>query len=81
MTSEQIIQRLLDQKKISVKEAMIILKDLARIGIERTINYWPIEEPNKDPYRYPITVMYGVNTTGSPYWTDNQGTTISSSLD
>ena len=35
MTSEEIIQRLIDEKKISAKEAMIILKDLARISVQQ----------------------------------------------
>ena len=73
MTSEEIIQRLLDQKKISAKEAMIILKDLAKIGYKSIIGY-PIEEPYKDyhPYQFPpYTVMYGVTPTTSPYYGDD----------
>lgn len=34
MTSEEIIQRLLDKKKITIKETMVILKDLAKIGLQ-----------------------------------------------
>ena len=30
MTSEEIIQRLLDEKKITVKEAMILMKDICK---------------------------------------------------
>lgn len=35
MTSEEIIERLIDEKKLSVKEAMVILKDLARESVRR----------------------------------------------
>ena len=67
MTSEQIIQRLLDEKKISVKEAMIILKDLAKIGIQ----YIFTKETDLVPHQ-PTVVMYGVGTT----WTaDTSNTT------
>ena len=30
MTSEEIIQRLLDDKKITVKEAMILMRDICK---------------------------------------------------
>ena len=57
MTSEEIIQRLLDEKKISAKEAMIILKDLARISIEQIFTPKTIKDfPSQD---MPV-VMYGV---------------------
>lgn len=35
MTSEEIIERLIDEKKLSVKEAMIIMKDLAEEHVRR----------------------------------------------
>lgn len=38
MTSEEIIERLLDERKITVKEALVILKDLAKIGLSQLIN-------------------------------------------
>lgn len=82
MTSEEIIQRLLDEKKISVKEAMVILKDLAKIGIKRVLpnkiipdDWW--KEPNKTTAPRPpydtITVMYGVTTNPYTYNENNNG--------
>lgn len=65
MTSEEIIQRLLDEKKITVAEAMIILKDLAKIGI----NYVLGKEQQIIPAP-PTVVMYGV-TTSPTTWADN----------
>lgn len=65
MASEEIIQRLLDEKKITVKEAMVILKDLAKIGLQQILpekifpDTWR-EEPIKKPYD--VVVMYGVTT-------------------
>ena len=38
MTSEEIIERLLDERKITVKEALVILKDLAKIGLSQLTN-------------------------------------------
>lgn len=62
MTSEEIIQRLLDEKKITVAEAMIILKDLAKIGI----NYVLGKEQQIIPA--PTTVvMYGVTTSPTTF--------------
>lgn len=87
MTSEEIIQRLLDEKKITVKEAMIILKDLAKIGLGEVRkllpDYIPIPEPKVWPDKTPpydnVVVMYGVTT--SPYtWNENNGTTINGSI-
>lgn len=61
MTSEEIIQRLLDEKKISASEALTILKDLARIGIT-VISDEIIPKGWKDTSSGgPVTVvMYGV---------------------
>lgn len=42
MTSEEIIERLIDEKKLSVKEAMIIMKDLAEESVRRMF-YPPID--------------------------------------
>ena len=87
MTSEEIIQRLLDEKKITVKEAMIILKDLAKIGLGEVRkwlpDYIPIPEPKIEPDKkwppYDVVVMYGVNT--NPYtWNANNGTTINGDI-
>ena len=75
MTSEQIIQRLLDEKKITVKEAMVILKDLAKIGLQQVLPekiekmIFPVPDPGKTtappPPPYEVVVMYGVTT--NPY--------------
>lgn len=35
MTSEEIIERLIEEKHITVKEAMIIMKDLAKESVSR----------------------------------------------
>lgn len=60
MTSEEIIQKLLDEKKISASEALTILKDLARIGIT-VISDELIPDSWKDTSsRTPVTVLYGV---------------------
>ena len=60
MTSEEIIQRLLDEKKITASEALTILKDLARIGMT-VISDELIPDKWKDPSSGTIvTVMYGV---------------------
>ena len=84
MTSEEIIQRLLDEKKITVKEAMIILKDLAKIGLQEVKKkfipkypYIPTNPPYTDPINpNTITVMYGVGT--SPYiWSDSENNAVS----
>ena len=60
MTSEEIIERLLRQKHISPKEALIILKDLAKIAISKPRETNSIFD---DVWRSaPITCMYGVST-------------------
>lgn len=86
MTSEQIIQRLLDEKKISVKEAMVILKDLAKIGLQQILpdrlipSKWVFPE-NPSPTTAPppphnVVVMYGVLT--GPYSYDANGNAYNS---
>lgn len=79
MTSEEIIQRLLDEKKISVKEAMVILTDLAKIGLQQILpdrlipQRWVFpENPSKTTASHPpydVIVMYGVLT--NPYSYDD----------
>ena len=60
MTSEEIIERLLRQKRISPKEALIILKDLAKIAISKPKETSSIFD---DAWRSaPVTCMYGVST-------------------
>ena len=60
MTSEEIIERLLRQKRISPKEALIILKDLAKIAVSKKPERSSIFD---DTWRSaPITCMYGVTT-------------------
>ena len=49
MTSEEIIQRLLDQKKITVEEAMVILKDSAKTSSPWS---WPYIYPYYDHWPY-----------------------------
>lgn len=78
MSSEEIIQRLLDEKKITAKEAMIILKDLAKIGAQQILpdkfipDDWKFPEP-ENPYKsnplYQVVTMYGVLT--NPYSYDD----------
>ena len=72
MTTEEIIQRLLDEKKITVKEALVILKDVIKNELlnkpyEEKISKEVDENFNKHPsFPYPsIAAMYGV--TISPY--------------
>lgn len=52
MTSEEIIERLIDEKKITVKDAMIILKDLARESVKRM--FYPTISDNlyRDQFNY-----------------------------
>ena len=69
MTTEQIIQRLLDNKHISVSEATQMIRDLVR-------NEFIV--PRANPVRYPNTtqvVMYGVTPVdGSDDWWDGTKT-------
>ena len=66
MTSEEIIQRLLDEKKISVKEAIIILKDLARIGLQQIF----IPQRQETLPWNDTVVMYGIGIPTSSYVKD-----------
>lgn len=60
MTSEEIIERLLRQKRISPKEALIILKDLAKIAISKPkVTSSIFDDAWKST---PATYPYGVNT-------------------
>ena len=77
MTSEEIIQRLLDEKRITVKEAITILKDLAKIGLQQWI---PGKLVEPDPYPNNIVVMYGVTTSPTTY-SDNTSTYTANSTD
>ena len=80
MTSEEIIERLLDEKKISVKEALIILKDLARIGITQSWrSIFPESgSPTEVPDFHPAVVMYGVQTSPAT-WNSLEGESTSAS--
>lgn len=62
MTCEDIIQRLLDEKHITVKEAMIMIKELVKNTMPTiTQGLWP--STNKDFWNpSDIAVMYGVQT-------------------
>ena len=67
MTSEQIIQRLLDENKISVKDAMVILKDLAKIALQQIMpNTWVAPDDTVPPQPFTV-VMYGVQTPSTTY--------------
>lgn len=58
MTSEEIIERLLRQKHISPKEALVMLKDLAKIAVSKPKEKISIFD---DAWKStPITCMYGV---------------------
>lgn len=68
MTTEQIIQRLLDNKYISVPEATQMIRDLVR-------NEFIV--PRTNPVRYPNTtqvVMYGVTPVNADDWWDGTKT-------
>lgn len=80
MTSEEIIQRLLDEKKITVKEAMIILKDLSKIWLKQVFPDRISPDKWTDPYKTTapprpwqdnVVVMYGVLTNPVTYNTSN----------
>lgn len=66
MTSEEIVQRLLDEKKITVTEALIILKDLAKIATQQifTSKTKPLPEY---PNRTEVVCMYGVQISSTTY--------------
>ena len=58
METEQIIQRLLDEKHITVKEAFQMIKDLVKKEI-----YIPKIKPEDYKSTNPTVVMYGVSIT------------------
>ena len=70
MTCEDIIQRLLDEKHITVKEAMIMIKELVKNSIPN-VSFPGVPEKEKDFWKPTVVVvMYGVNT--SPYITNKE---------
>ena len=70
MTCEDIIQRLLDEKHITVKEAMIMIKELVKNSIPN-VSFPGVPEKEKDFWKpNEVVVMYGVNT--SPYITNKE---------
>lgn len=75
MTSEEIIERLLDQKHITVKEAMILLKDLIKnryFSNDDLISKFPTTTPSNPWSDRTTVVMYGVQTPDSTRWNDAQ---------
>lgn len=68
MTTEQIIQRLLDEKHITVLEAVQMIKDLVRNEV--FIPAVPADK-KKTYYRQPTVVMYGVDISNTEYYSDN----------
>ena len=71
MTSEEIIQRLLDERKITVAEALVILKDIAKNAINTIFDNHDLNKRiKKDVPHYPnmVTVMYGVNLTDNIWY-------------
>ena len=74
MTSLEIIERLLDERKISAKEAIVLLRDLAKIGVCDLLGKVVPEEPQTQ-----VVTCYGVIST--PYTnTATDATTISCSV-
>lgn len=68
MTTEQIIQRLLDEKHITVVEAVQMIKDLVRNEI--FVPMFPTDERKTYPGNF-IAVMYGVDANNIWYNSDN----------
>lgn len=69
MTTEEIIQRLLDEKHITAKEAMQMLKDLVKNEV-----FTPMFPNQKQKYPMsPYVVMYGI----TPTWYDDVDYTTS----
>ena len=68
MTTEQIIQRLLDEKHITVAEAVQMIKDLVRNEV--FVPMFPTDERKTYPGNS-IVVMYGVDTNNTWYNSDN----------
>ena len=90
MTSEEIIQRLLSEKKLTVKEAMVRLNDLAKIGLKQVFperilpGKWTdpgeITAPPQ-PWQDNVVVMYGVLTNPTLYDTNGVSTSATSISD
>jgi len=74
MTTEQIIQRLLDEKHITVAEAVQMIRDLVRNEVFVPMFYDPEKKTYTEP---PIVVTYGVSISNTGYNNDNA---ISNSL-
>ena len=79
MTCEDIIQRLLDEKHITVKEAMIMIKELVKnslpnISIPEKTKEKDFWNPNE------VVVMYGISTSTvtKDKSNDNNGISIDS---
>lgn len=73
MTTEQIIQRLLDNKHISVSEAMQMIRDLVRNEfIVPQTN--PVEYPDE-----PRVVMYGITPVDGDWWDGTKNWNVTSS--
>lgn len=68
MTTEQIIQRLLDEKHITVTEAVQMIRDLVRNEV-----FMPmfIDDNRKTSPKQSVVVMYGVNINPSDDWANN----------
>lgn len=75
MTTEQIIQRLLDEKHITVAEAIQMIKDLVRNEV--FIPMFPDDKKKTYPGNS-IVVMYGVGINNTEYNSDNAIYTLSS---
>lgn len=70
MTCEDIIQRLLDEKHITVKEAMIMIKELVKNSIPN-VSFPGVPEKEKDFWKpNDVVAVYGVRT--SPYITNKE---------
>ena len=70
MTCEDIIQRLLDEKHITVKEAMIMIKELVKNSIPN-VSFPGVPEKEKDFWKpNEVVALYGVNI--SPYITNEE---------
>lgn len=85
MTSEEIIERLIDEKKITVKEAMVILKDLARESVKRM--FYPVVSDNLyrenrfnyyDPDWSKITIDNNTSLTSNDLKIDDSQSIVSS---
>ncbi len=80
MTCEDIIQRLLDEKHITVKEAMIMIKELVKNSIPN-VSFPGAPEKEKDFWKpNDIVVMYGITTT-PPYITNEESNNNAISTD